>query len=282
MFSGLKAADQILRKAPDHGDTQAMKALIINSQGNSEEAFALAKLALKNDMKSHICWHVYGLLYRSVKNFEEAIKAYKFALRLEPESQQIQRDLALLQMQMRDYPGYIQSRRAILQARTALRQNWTALAVAQHLAGDLADAERTLTAYEETLKSPLPKSDIEVSEAILYKNNIIAEMGDIERALEHLDAVAKYNPDRTAVMEMRAHFLLTLGRMKEAANAYRALLSRNAENRSYYDGLQAALGLKAVDVASLKSLFEEYVEKNPRGDSARRIPLDLFEESAAG
>lgn len=252
-----------------------MKALIINSQGNSEEAFALAKIALKNDMKSHICWHVYGLLYRSVKNFEEAIKAYKFALRLEPESQQIQRDLALLQMQMRDYQGYIQSRRAILQARTALRQNWTALAVAQHLAGDLADAERTLTVCEETLKSP--KADLEVSEAILYKNTIIAEMGEIERALEHLDAVSKSNPDRTAVMEMRAQYLLKLGKKEEAASAYRALLNRNAENRAYYDGLQAALGLQAADVSSLKSLFSEYAEKNSRGNAARRIPLDLFE-----
>ena len=275
VFLGLKAADQILRKVPDHGDTQAMKALIINSQGNSEEAFALAKIALKNDMKSHICWHVYGLLYRSVKNFEEAIKAYKFALRLEPESQQIQRDLALLQMQMRDYQGYIQSRRAILQARTALRQNWTALAVAQHLAGDLADAERTLTVCEETLKSP--KSDLEVSEAILYKNTIIAEMGEIERALEHLDAVSKSNPDRTAVMEMRAQYLLKLGKTEEAAIAYRVLLSRNAENRSYYDGLQTALGLQLADVSSLKSLFSEYAENNSRGNAARRIPLDLFE-----
>lgn len=275
LLVGLKAADQILRKVPDHGDTQAMKALIINSQGNSEEAFALAKIALRNDMKSHICWHVYGLLYRSIKNFEEAIKAYKFALRLEPESQQIQRDLALLQMQMRDYQGYIQSRRAILQARTALRQNWTALAVAQHLAGDLADAERTLTVCEETLKSQ--KVDLEVSEAILYKNTIIAEMGEIERALEHLDAVSKSNPDRTAVMEMRAQYLLKLGKTEEAANAYRALLSRNTENRSYYDGLLAALGLQVGDVSSLKSLFSEYAEKNSRGNTARRIPLDLFE-----
>lgn len=257
-----------------------MKALIINSQGNSEEAFALAKLALKNDMKSHICWHVYGLLYRSVKNFEEAIKAYKFALRLEPESQQIQRDLALLQMQMRDYQGYVQSRRAILKARTALRQNWTALAIAQHLAGDLVDAERTLTAYEtyeETLKSPPPKSDPEVSEATLYKNTIIAEMGDMQRALEHLDAVSKHSPDRTAVMEMQAQYLLKLGKTEEAAKAYRALLSRNAENRTYYDGLQAALGLKSTDVPSLKILFSEYAGKNSRGSAARRIPLDLFE-----
>ena len=99
-----------------------MKALIMNSQGKTEEAFALAKVALQQDMKSHVCWHVYGLLYRAAKNFEEAIKAYKFALKLEPESAQIQRDLALLQCQMRDYQGYIVSRRQMLTSRSHIRQ----------------------------------------------------------------------------------------------------------------------------------------------------------------
>ncbi len=254
-----------------------MKALIINSQGNSAEAFALAKIALKNDMKSHICWHVYGLLWRYVKDFEEAIKAYRFALKLEPDSQQIQKDLALLQMQMRDYQGYIQSRRTILQSRSGLRQNWTALAIAQHLAGELADAEQTLSTYEDTLRSPPPRSDTEHSEAVLYKNTIIAEMGETERALEHLDAVSKNNLDRTAVMEMRAQYLLTLGRNQDAEKAYRALLGRNAEYRPYYEGLQATLDLTKTDVKSLKSMYDEFVEKNPRGDAARRIPLDFLE-----
>ena len=276
-MKGLKAADQILRKVPNHGDTQAMKALIINSQGNSEEAFALAKIALKNDMASHICWHVYGLLWRYIKNFEEAIKAYRFALKLEPESQQIQKDLALLQMQMRDYQGYIQSRRTILQSRSGLRQNWTALAIAQHLAGELADAERTLSTYEDTLRSPPPKTDTEHSEAALYKNTIIAEMGETERALEHLDAVSKNNLDRTAVMEMRAQYLLKLGRKKDAEKVYRALLGRNAEYRPYYEGLQDALNLDKTDIKSLKDMYSEFVEKNPRGDAARRIPLDFLE-----
>ena len=253
-----------------------MKALIINSQGNSDEAFALAKIALKNDMKSHICWHVYGLLWRYVKNFEEAIKAYRFALKLEPESQQIQKDLALLQMQMRDYPGYIQSRRTILQSRSGLRQNWTALAIAQHLAGELADAERTLTTYEDTLRSPPPKTDTEHAEAVLYKNTIIAEMGETERALEHLDAVSKNNLDRTAVMEMRAVYLLKLGRKQEAEKTYRALLGRNAEYRRYYEGLQASLDFEETDVKSLKNMYDGFVEKNPRGDAARRVPLDFL------
>ena len=254
-----------------------MKALIINGQGNSEEGFLLAKDAIKFNMKSHICWHVYGLLWRSAKNFDEAIKAYKFALKMAPESSQIQKDLALLQIQMRDYVGFEQSRRAMLQTKTMLRQNWTALAIAQHLAGNLSDAERTLTTYEDIIKSPPPKTDIEHHEAVLYKNMIIYEMGELERALEHLNAATKVNADRGSVMELRAKYLLELGRKKEAQDAYRQLLERNAEHWGYYDGLIAALEIEGSDHKALKSLYDEYVDKNPKVDAARRIPLDFLE-----
>jgi N-alpha-acetyltransferase 15/16, NatA auxiliary subunit len=274
---GLKAAEQILRKNPNHGNTLAMKALIISNQGQTEEAFSLAKVALKHDMKSHVCWHVYGLLYRAEKNFDEAIKAYKYALKLEPESQPIQRDLALLQIQMRDYQGYISSRRAMLQLKPGFRQNWTALAIAHHLAGSLADAENVLTTYEETLKQPPHKSDMEHSEAALYKNTIIAESGDTEKALDHLEAVQKNNLDRLSVLELRASYLLKLDRKKEAEAAYKELLQRNAENQFYYDGLIKATGIESEGPQALKKFYDEWAEKNPRGDAARRIPLDFLE-----
>ncbi|KAK8196797.1 hypothetical protein M8818_006964 [Zalaria obscura] len=280
---GLKAAEQILRKVPNHGDTQAMKALILNSQGKSEEAFELAKVALKNAMKSHVCWHVYGLLYRHVKNYEEAIKAYKFALRLDPESVQIQRDLALLQVQMRDYQGFIASRKNMLQARSSFRQNWTAMAIAHHLAGDLEAAENVLKTYEDTLKNPPPRTDMEHAEAVLYKNTIIAESGDIKRALEHLDTFYKKALDRTAVMELRASYLLQLERKEEAEKAYRALLARNAEKRSYYDGLEKALGLSREnkeDQQKLVEMYKEFADKSDRIDAARRVPLDFLEGDA--
>ena len=277
---GLKAAEQILRKHPSHGDTQAMKALILNSQDQKDEAFALAKEALRNGMKSHITWHVYGLLYRSIKNWEEAARAYKMALRLEPDSIQIQRDLGLLQMQVRDYEGYAQSRRNILQGRSMVRQNWTALAIAQHLGGDLESAERTLNTYEETLKQQPPKTDIEHSEAVLYKITIIAEMAQTERALEHLDAVLNRLGDRTAALEMRARFLSDLGRREEAEAAYRVLLERNADYRMYYDGLMKAVDPEGTDIQKRKEICDEYVRRNPRGDAARRIPLDFLEGDA--
>jgi peptide alpha-N-acetyltransferase len=275
--TGIKTADQVLKKNPKHGDTQAMKALIMSHMNQLEDAFNLAKEALRNDMKSHICWHVYGLLYRQEKNYEEAIKAYRFALRIEPESQPIQRDLALLQMQMRDYQGYIQSRTSMLQARPGFRQNWTALAIAHHLAGDLEEAEKVLTTFEDTLKGSPSVQDMEHSEALLYKNSIIAETGNLERALEHLEKVGYRCTDVLAVMEMKADCLLRLGRKAEAAEAYTALLERNSENSIYYNGLIQAKEIPDSDHKALKALYDEWVEKYPRGDAARRIPLDFLE-----
>jgi len=254
-----------------------MKGLITNSLGRTEEAFAIAKEALRQDMKSHVCWHVYGLLYRSEKNFEESIKAYKMALRFEPESQQILRDLALLQVQMRDYPGYVESRGKILQGRPQLRQNWTGLAVAHHLAGSYAEAENVLKKYEETLKTPPSKGDIEHSEACLYRNVVIAESGDIARALEHLESIAKVSLDKISVMEYRADYLLRLDRKEEAEKAYRALLNRNSEKRQYYQGLEQSMGINPEDRMALKAIYDEFIEKNPRSDAPRRIPLDFLE-----
>ncbi|KAK3943252.1 N-alpha-acetyltransferase 15, NatA auxiliary subunit [Diplogelasinospora grovesii] len=273
---GLKAAEQILKKNPKHGDTMSMKALIMNAQGKTEEAFALAKEALTIDMKSHICWHVYGILYRTNKNFDEAIKAYKFALKLEPDSHQIQRDLAILQVQMRDYQGYVQSRLTMLKARPQLRQNWTALAIAYHLEGNLQQAEKILTTYEKSVTTAPLKTDFENSEAVLYKNSIIAEMGEVERALEHLETDGKHNLDRLAVMELRARYLAQLGRKEEAAKAYRALLDRNPEHPDYYQCLIETLDMSKTDEAALKAVYDEYAEKFPRCDAARRLPLDFL------
>ena len=59
----LKAADAVLKKFPEHGETLSMKGLILNSQegsGRKEEAYELARRGIKNNLKSHVTWHVYG------------------------------------------------------------------------------------------------------------------------------------------------------------------------------------------------------------------------------
>jgi peptide alpha-N-acetyltransferase len=240
----------------------------------------LGKVALKHDLKSYICWHVYGLLYRSAKHFDEAVKAYKYALKLEPESAQILRDLAFLQVHIRDYPGYIESRKLMLQAKPYIRQNWTALAVAYHLGGFPESAENILRKFEDTLKQPPPRSDTEHSELAYYRNGIIEETGDFQRALEHLESVYTTNLDRTGVMEARARLLLKLNRHSDAEKAYRALIQRNNEYRLYYESLETALQLdrsKEEDHPKLAKLYEAFIAENDKVDAARRIPLDFLQ-----
>lgn len=110
--NGLKLAKQILTnpKFTEHGETLAMKGLTLNCLGRKEEAYEHVKRGLRNDLKSHVCWHVYGILQRTDKKYDEAIKCYRNALKWDKDNIQILRDLSLLQIQMRDLEGYRVSR----------------------------------------------------------------------------------------------------------------------------------------------------------------------------
>ena len=89
-----------------HAETLAMKGLLLSYMGKKGEAFEYVRRGLKNDLKSHVCWHVYGLLQRMEKKYDEAIKCYRNALKWDKENVQILRDLSLLQIQMRDVEGF--------------------------------------------------------------------------------------------------------------------------------------------------------------------------------
>lgn len=58
-----------------------MKGLFLSHLDRKEEGYEFVKLGVRNDLASHICWHVYGLMRRADKNYEEAIKCYTQALK---------------------------------------------------------------------------------------------------------------------------------------------------------------------------------------------------------
>ena len=62
-------------------ETLAMKGLTLNYLGRKDEAYEYVKKGLKNDLRSHVCWHVYGLLQRAYHQYDEAIKCYRNALK---------------------------------------------------------------------------------------------------------------------------------------------------------------------------------------------------------
>lgn len=143
---------------------------------------------------SHVCWHVYGLLHRSERNYGEAIKSYLNALKHEPDNLQILKDLAALQIQIREVKvgdgeregvlvgsgrlmirfcvcwflgadlshvwggdlflsqGLVETRRKLLGLKPNLQQNWTAYALANHVAGNTETTVEAIDAFVKTLK----------------------------------------------------------------------------------------------------------------------------------
>ena len=99
---GLRLAKQILaaRGCAEHGETLALKGLLLLGIGRREDAMAEVRRGLQSGLTSARCWHAFGLLCRAERKFGEAIKSFKHALRLEPTNLMIVRDLAVLQVKV--------------------------------------------------------------------------------------------------------------------------------------------------------------------------------------
>ncbi|KAL9244661.1 hypothetical protein vseg_018417 [Gypsophila vaccaria] len=283
---GLKAADAILKKFPDHGETLSMKGLTLNCMDRKAEAYDLVKLGLKNDLKSHVCWHVYGLLYRSDREYREAIKSYRNALRIDPDNIEILRDLSLLQAQMRDLTGFIETRQRLLSLKPNQRMNWIGFSVAHHLNSNASKAIEILEAYEGTLEEDYPPDNerIEHSEMLLYKVSLLEECGLFERALQELRKKGSKIVDKLSYKEQEVSLLVKLGDVEEASKLYRMLLSMNPDNYRYYEGLQRCLGLYSEtreyspdEIDKLDALYESLQQEHSRSSAAKRIPLDFLQ-----
>ncbi|KAL0273209.1 UNVERIFIED_CONTAM: hypothetical protein PYX00_005941 [Menopon gallinae] len=276
--NGLKFAKQILSnpKCAEHGETLAMKGLTLNCLNRKEEAYEYVRRGLRNDLKSHVCWHVYGLLQRSDKKYDEAIKCYRNALKWEKDNIQILRDLSLLQIQMRDLEGYRDTRYQLFMLRPTQRASWIGFAMAYHLIGEYDMALKILEAFRKTqVKSSY---DFEHSELLLYQNMVIQESiavnsNAFEDAMEHLDKYSSQICDKLSVQESLGKLYLQLNHNKEAAKIYEELLERNPENTYYYSQLLKARQL--VSCADKLELFKSYQEKFPKALAPRRLPLNF-------
>lgn len=195
--------------------------------------------------RSHVCWHVYGLLHRSDRNYNEAIKAYKQALRIDSDNIQILRDLSMLQIQMRDLPGFAVTRHTILTLKPNGKINWLAFALAKHLNGDLQGAISVIDIYLGTLTEGAAElaRGFEASELALYRNRILSEMPDNdEEALKHLSSCENIVVDRSAWLTTRAKYQLKLGQYDAAKSTTLELFRRGStENYKVHSMYMCAL-----------------------------------------
>ena len=252
--------------------------------------------------RSHVTWHVLGLVHRARREYKEAVKCYRQALRIDPDNLNILRDASLLQIQMRDHRGFVESRRRLLTLKPTLKVNWIGFAVAHHLNKNYDMVLQVLRMYEGTLaadKTKASQRNYDTNEVALYGCNVLEEAGRLEDALAYLDSKKDKVLDDATYSERRAQLLLRLGRGAEARELFEALLERNPENYAYHRGLHCCLlntpehlNLKACTTPGMvMDLTEEQVNQltevydtmraaNARCRAHRRIPLDFLPASS--
>jgi peptide alpha-N-acetyltransferase len=238
----IKLADQILQRFPENGKTIAMKGLITGlGLKDMKEGFALAKTGLRYDMKNHITWHVYGLLYRNDRNYDQAMKCYQQALKINEGNTNILKDLALLQVQQRNFNKYCESRRKILvTAPRQLATNWVGFAIAHHLAGHHDVAIGVIDQFLSTLEDNR-EPDYQDSELNMLKVLILQEKGELEKALECLISYDKNVRDRESYFSKLGELYIRTGKFAEAARVYLRLVHSNRENYEFHRGLHTAM-----------------------------------------
>ncbi|BGP19463.1 hypothetical protein JCM10213v2_007558 [Rhodosporidiobolus nylandii] len=282
---GLKVVDEILAKYPDHGESLCMRGIFLHSLGRKTEGYELVERGTKNDLESHIVWHVYALMRRADKQFDEALACYKKACAIEENSLNLLSDLSTLTIHLRHYDDYVGVRLSILKSQPRMRRNWLALAVAQFLARQYAAASKTLTAYEDMLRE-VPEGDVEMGECLLFHAQVLEEAGELEKCLEFLGEKSGQITNKTEYGVQRARLLLALNRTEPAIWAWETLLEENPESREYIRAMVQAKGASCdaqtpEDRAKAVKVLDELADKYPRSLSIRRLALDLAPASSA-
>ena len=223
-------------------ETMCMKGLLLSCLEKKEDAYELARKGLKADLRSHVCWHVLGLIYRSDRNYAESSKCYKSALRMDPGNQQIMRDLCLLQLHERDFLGYSETRRQLLAGKAGQRQSWISFAVAEHLRGEVQSALDVLRKMDESFGiSEDPLGRYEKSELQLYRAGLLMEAGKLDEAIEayHSDVIV----DRVTKLEHLVCIHFGRSDMIQCKRSLKELVTLNSSHEGYLLVLLAVYGV---------------------------------------
>eukprot|EP01065_Artemidia_motanka_P052909 TRINITY_DN9670_c0_g1_i1.p1 TRINITY_DN9670_c0_g1~~TRINITY_DN9670_c0_g1_i1.p1 ORF type:complete len:719 (+),score=324.47 TRINITY_DN9670_c0_g1_i1:136-2292(+) len=281
---GLKLTEGILKKNPDHGETLAMRGLLLSNHDERKkaEAYDLVKTGLRKNMQSHVCWHVYGLLYRGDRDYNQAIRCYRNALRHDPDNLAILRDLSMLQVQMRDLKNLTETRQKLLELKPSAKNNWLGFALAHHLQGNLEVALALFDSYETTMG--LNESKYETGELLLYRATLLLENKQFDTCLKLFQDQADKLTDQCAVDTMSAQCHMALGQNEEAERLYRKLIKATPENLKHLQGAAGCRGMQAQNFrdatdeerAKVLPLVQELRKEYPRSRTIQRAELDLL------
>lgn len=185
-----------------------------------------------------------------------------------------------MQIQIRDFEAFSETSRQILVQRPRNRNNWISYCLGEFLKGNTGKALDIFDKLEEAID--ISEVGYEQSELLLFKNMILRENGDLEKAIEHLEAVKEHIVDDVAWLETKARLLDASGKQDAASLAWVELVNINVECMDYHRNLRSCMiGDKTGDsleasLDCLADIYDNLKEQNPKSIALSRVPLDFL------
>ncbi|WFC99927.1 hypothetical protein MYAM1_002673 [Malassezia yamatoensis] len=264
--SAIKTADSLLKTQPMHGETLSLKGLVLASMHQREEGLQLAKQGLRQNLMSFICWHALGIVHRMDRNYEESLKCYAQALRIES---------------LRNYAPLIDARLILLRAQPQLRVNWIALAIAHDLADNKKDAVRVLCAYEDATHD-VPSGDYAFSEVVLYHASLLDQLDEPQSVLDLLESQQDRIFDLPSITQLKVNALEKLQNTQQAVQQLRTAIGQNPEDTSTIRRWICMSSQHQQDTHREQYVFKllsDLQAEYPRSTALRRIALELAQSA---
>ena len=275
----IKSADAILKKNPTHVETICIKALSKMQSGQKQESFDIIKVALKTNLKNARCWRTLGQLHSYENQWEQAAKCFKTSLNIEPKSLEVLKELSEIQIHLRDFQGYHESKTSMFFENSSVVGTWMGYATSAYLNGDLELALKIISSYMENIMvakiKPFSKNRI-----VCFKLRLLEETGKYNDVLKTLNEYSLLITDKVYVLELTFRVYLKLGQKEKALEAMSNLIDRNTEKYEYHTQYLTVKGLLSEDGSAneenTQKILQHYVElkkKYPRSFAISRIPL---------
>ncbi|SBS91326.1 hypothetical protein PMALA_032600 [Plasmodium malariae] len=169
-----KICEQILKKYPKNGETLAVKGYLLNlmDEKNKVEAFKLIKEGIINNLSSSFCWYLYGCLYKTYKNYDEALKCYMKSLQLNKYDYKALKETCILLLYLQRYEQFKDIRVDIYNDTSKSVRDKSILIFSFHL---LKQYEKCLIIIKQVEKDLLNDSEVTNNE----KHDILTYMAEI-------------------------------------------------------------------------------------------------------
>ena len=270
----LKKVEKVLLTCSDDSDTLSLKGSILNSLGKKEEALTSAKQGVMKGLKNPLSWHILSQIYFSDKNYAEAYKSEQRAFNLSTQNNSIMRSLSLLQLHMRDYEAFKNSRREILLGNFTALVNWISFIVAEYFCGSADKTEEILNSYLKTMEKHM--SNQELSEILLFKARLLESQQKYGEMFELLSSRRLNIKDTPTWNDYIVRAAIGCNKLEEAETLLTELLTLNSENSKFlHYFFQIKNSQSDTEKVSALNLLSE---KFPKSVAIQREALNYHQE----